>query len=143
MKVISLGTFDLLHVGHFNLLKKCKEISGEDEVVIALNKDEFIERYKGKAPILNFKERKQSLLALPWVDQVIPNRQVTPSTSAMPTIVESGARMVVIGSDWARRDYVGQLHTSWDEFDKYGIGIIYVNYTWGISTTELKERINA
>lgn len=141
MKVITLGTFDLPHYGHFNLLKNCREIAGNDEVVVALNKDEFIERYKGKSPIMTFEERKKTLLMLPWVDVVVPNRQVTKDTSAMPTIVESGAKIVVVGSDWARKDYIGQLHTTWEEFDKYGIGIAYANYTWDMSTTKLKERI--
>ena len=60
------GTFDLLHFGHCNFLKKCKQIS--DKVVVSLNTDDFIEKFKGTKPILNYKEREKSLSYCQYVD---------------------------------------------------------------------------
>ena len=46
MKTITIGTFDLLHVGHIELFKKCKELAGDSNFIIGLNTDEFIFKYK-------------------------------------------------------------------------------------------------
>ena len=51
------GTFDILHYGHFSFLEKCKLIS--DEVIVALNTDEFIKEFKGITPIMTYEERKK------------------------------------------------------------------------------------
>ena len=68
------GTFDILHRGHINLLKACKKISGyEGKVVVGLNTDDFIERYKGEAPYRNYVDRKAVLEACKYVDEVVPN----------------------------------------------------------------------
>lgn len=137
MKVITLGTFDMLHLGHVNLFKKCRELG--DPIVVGLNTDEFIKKFKGKKPVMSYDERAKTILSLDLVNDVYPNNQ--PKGSAKKLIKSSGAKLIVIGSDWARKDYVKQLGLDWDWLDKNGIGIAYVNYTGGISTTILKERI--
>ena len=63
------GTFDLFHFGHQNFLKQCKNIA--DKVVVALNTDDFVERFKGQKPVLTYKEREQSLRYCKFVDEVI------------------------------------------------------------------------
>lgn len=113
MKVISLGTFDLLHSGHIKLFKRCRELAGKDKVIIGLNTDTFIHEYKGKLPIMSYEERKEMILEIGLVDKVIPNDQTTKGSSAIQTIKDSGANLIVIGSDWAKKDYVGQLGTTW------------------------------
>ena len=65
------GTFDLFHFGHQNFLKQCKNIA--DKVVVALNRDDFVERFKGQKPVLTYKEREQSLRYCKFVDEVILN----------------------------------------------------------------------
>lgn len=138
MDIITLGTFDLLHTGHIKLFKKCRMLGGR--VIVGLNTDKFILKYKGKTPIMSYQERMESILECGLVDQVIPNGQE--DGNAREIIRESGAKLIVIGSDWARKDYVGQLGINWDWLDRQNIGIAYVNYTHGLSTTELKRRIN-
>ena len=140
MDVITLGTFDLLHMGHIKLFKKCREIAGNGHVYVGLNTDEFITKYKGKPPVMTYDERSASIKEFTLVDSIIPNDQTT--GNAREIIKKSGAKLIVIGSDWARKDYVRQLGINWDWLDRQGIGICYVNYTHGISTTELKRRIS-
>ena len=130
------GTFDLPHRGHYRLLKRAAEIG---KVVVALNTDEFIEKYKGKPPILTYEERKEALLACRWVDEVVPNVGGTDSTISIEMVKPD---YVLIGSDWARKDYYKQMGFTQDWLDERGIGLIYIPYTEGISTTEIKKRIN-
>lgn len=139
MNCITLGTFDVLHTGHINLFKKCRELAGKDKVTVGLNSDQFVKDYKGKPPIMTYKERMESILSLDMVDSVMINSQIY--GNAKKIIEESFSKLIVIGSDWARKDYVKQLGIDWDWLDEKGIGIAYVNYTPGISTTELKNRI--
>jgi glycerol-3-phosphate cytidylyltransferase len=130
------GTFDLPHRGHYRLLKRAAEIG---TVVVALNTDEFIEKYKGKPPILTYEERKEALLACRWVDEVVPNVGGTDSTISIEMVKPD---YVLIGSDWARKDYYKQMGFTQDWLDERNIGLIYIPYTEGISTTEIKRRIN-
>jgi len=62
MNIITLGTFDLLHIGHLKLFKRCKKLSNEDNFIVGLNSDEFIQKYKGKRPIMTFDERYRIIL---------------------------------------------------------------------------------
>lgn len=153
MRVLTIGTFDLLHEGHIDLFKRCQQLAqspriddgsflnqlvlttyGElrpNEVVIGVNSDEFVKDYKG---------------ALPWVPQHSRLAQVqaygTPRVhEGRPTwefIERIAPNYIVIGSDWARKDYVGQLGVTWDWLDERNIGILYVPLVPGISSTIVK-----
>lgn len=139
MTVITLGTFDILHAGHINLLKKCRELS--DRVVVGLNSDEFIEKYKGKPPVMSYEERKEMIELTGLVDLVVSNSQPDGTIKTLLSNIQPD--LIVIGSDWARKDYIGQLGVDWDYLDSKKIGICYVTYTSNISTTEIKKRISA
>lgn len=139
MDVISLGTFDLPHIGHLKLLKKCRNFADFHKVIVGLNTDEFITKYKGKPPVMDYAERAEWLQETGLVDEVLPNGQET--GNARQLIKDSGAKLIVIGSDWARKNYVEQLGVNWDWLDRHEIGIAYVTYTHKISTTIIKERI--
>ena len=67
-KVITYGTFDLLHYGHINLLRRAKALG--DYLIVALSSDEF-NAIKGKKSFFNFEERKTILEAIKYVDEVI------------------------------------------------------------------------
>jgi glycerol-3-phosphate cytidylyltransferase len=129
------GTFDLPHHGHFRLLQRASEFG---KVVVGLNTDEFIFEYKKKSPIMAFEERKEILLACRWVDDVVPNYGGADSRIAIDIVKPN---YVIIGSDWARKDYYAQMGFTQDWLDERGIGLIYVPYTQGISSTDLKTRI--
>jgi len=133
------GTFDLFHAGHVNFLKRCKEIAGElGSVVVSLNTDEFIKEYKGKPPIVSFSDRMAVLKACKYVDQVIAN---SGGADSKPTILQVNPNIVAIGTDWARKDYYKQMQFTQDWLDEKDISLIYIPYTKGISSTEIKTRL--
>ena len=133
------GTFDLVHSGHIRLLRACRRLAGQDgQVVVALNTDAFIKAYKGKLPVMSFDERKEVLKALKYVDDVVPNYT---GADSKPTIAKVNPNFIVIGTDWAVRDYYAQMQFTQGWLDSRGIQLVYVPYTPGISTTDLKQRI--
>ena len=131
----------MFHSGHVRFLKACRRLAGDDgEVVVALNTDAFIQAYKGKAPILSFQERKEVLLSCRYVDSVVSNIGGADSKPSIELVMPD---YVVIGDDWARRDYYAQMQFTREWLDQLEIQLIYVPYTPGISTTDLKARITA
>jgi glycerol-3-phosphate cytidylyltransferase len=133
------GTFDLFHAGHVHFLKQCKRIAGDDGmVVVALNRDEFIKAYKGKAPIVSFTDRAEVLSACRYVDQVVINYGNADSKISINKVKPD---FIVIGDDWAKKDYYAQMQFTQAWLDKRDIGLIYVPYTQGISSTQIRRRI--
>jgi glycerol-3-phosphate cytidylyltransferase len=131
------GTFDLFHSGHVEFLKRCAQFG---RVVVSLNTDEFITSYKGKAPVMTYEERKTVLEACRYVSEVIPNSGGADSRIAIEQVMPD---VIVVGSDWARRDYYLQMAFTQDWLDSRGIGLCYIPYTEGISSTEIKKRLTA
>lgn len=133
------GTFDLFHSGHVKFLKQCKRIAGENgRVVVSLNSDKFIELYKGKPPVMSFEERKAVLMGCRYVDSVVENIGGTDSKQAILNVLPD---FIVIGDDWAKKDYYAQMQFTQEWLDEMRIVLCYVPYTQGVSTTELKKRI--
>jgi len=131
------GTFDLFHSGHVNFLRQCKIIG--DIVVVALNTDEFIERYKGSKPVVSYESRKLVLEACKYVDEVIPNSD---GEDSKPSILKVSPDFIVIGSDWAKKDYYKQMNFTQEWLDNEKIILTYIPYTEGISSTLLKQTLN-
>lgn len=141
-RVLVLGTFDLLHPGHVSFLKAAA--SQGDELWVALNTDDFVGRYK-RPVIMTYEERATMLRALRMVDKVFPNFGAEDSK---PAIIHAQKHtldplVIVHGSDWMGDDYMKQLQVTDDWLLQRGIGIKYVPYTEGISTTDLIRRIKA
>jgi len=73
------GCFDIIHPGHTRLFEHMRELAGlYGRVVVFLNVDEYIRDIKGHEPRMSYEERKEVLLALRWIDLVLPLRQLTP-----------------------------------------------------------------
>ena len=136
LKVYTGGTFDLFHAGHVNFLRECSRFGS---VTVALNTDEFIEAYKGKPPVMSFQERAEVLLACRYVDDVVPNFDGADSKTAIDWVTPD---VVIIGSDWAVRDYYAQMGFTQSWLDQRGISLCYIPYTQGISSTDIKARIS-
>ena len=130
------GTYDIFHFGHTSFLRQCSFLC--DELVVALNTDEFIKEFKGRYPVMNYKERERSLLNCPFVDKVVPNFS---GQDSKPTILSVNPDIVAIGDDWAHKDYYKQMQFSQEWLDEHSIILVYVPYTKDISTSEIKRRI--
>lgn len=143
MRVITVGTFDILHYGHLSMLKFCRELAGEGKFIVGLNTDNFVEVYKGKAPTLSFKERKITLEALPWIDKVVENCQ--PEFSMGKLLLDEKIDVSVIGSDWLRKDILKQWDVTADWLDKHNIAVCYYPFyrTKNISSSIIKERVRS
>ena len=122
-KVITYGTFDLIHHGHINILRKAKEFG--DYLIVGLSSDEFNE-LKGKAAYYTFEERKMILEAIKYVDEVIS--EDTWDQKAVD-IQSHHVDLFVMGSDWEGK---------FDELKEH-CEVIYLPRTDGISTTKIKK----
>lgn len=135
-KLYTGGTFDIFHYGHINFLRQCSKLA--DEVIVSLNTDEFIEEYKGRSPIMSYVEREKSLLSCKYVTDVIPN---IGGKDSKPSILQVKPDIIAIGDDWAGGNYYKQMDFNQRWLDENDILLVYLAYTQGISTTEIKNRI--
>lgn len=126
-RVITYGTFDLLHYGHINLLRRAKEMG--DYLIVALSTDYFNEIDKGKKTYFSYEQRKQLLEAVRYVDLVIPEENWEQKVNDMH---EYHIDTFVMGDDWT-----GKFDFLRDE----GVDVIYLPRTPEISTTKIKTDI--
>lgn len=137
--VLTLGTFDLMHPGHVHLFRQCRGIAGDDgKVVACVNRDEFIEQFKGRRPVQTFEERSELVRACRYVDDVY----ATPGPDAKPMIDSVLPDFLVIGVDWAPpKDYYAQLQITPEYLAERNIALLFLDRIGGYSSTELKARI--
>lgn len=122
-KVITYGTFDLLHIGHINILKRAKELG--DYLIVALSTDEF-NAGKGKKAYYPYEQRKAILEAIRYVDEVIPE---TSWDQKIEDVQKYDIDVFVMGDDWK-----GKF-----DFLKDYCEVVYLPRTVGISTTQIKN----
>ena len=127
-KIITYGTFDLLHYGHINLLRRAKALG--DYLIVALSTDEFNWNEKHKKCYFSFEERKSLLEAIRYVDLVIPEENWEQKKS---DIKEFKVDTFVMGDDW-----VGKF----DFLKEEGCEVVYLPRTPEISTTQIKQDLN-
>ena len=126
-RVITYGTFDLLHYGHINLLKRAKEYG--DYLVVAVSTDEFNWNEKSKKCYFSYEQRKQLVEAIRYVDLVIPEENWNQKKK---DVHEYHIDTFVIGDDWTGR---------FDFLKDEGVEVIYLPRTPEISTTQIKEEL--
>lgn len=125
-KIITYGTFDLLHYGHINLLRRAKELG--DYLIVALSTDEFNLNEKNKQCYFSYEQRKKLLEAIRYVDLVIPEENWKQKIS---DIKEFRVDTFVIGDDWEGKfDYL-----------KEHCEVVYLSRTPEISTTQIKNEL--
>lgn len=127
-RVITYGTFDLLHYGHINLLRRAKALG--DYLVVVLSSDEFNWREKHKKCYFTYEERKQLLEAIRYVDLVIPENNWEQKRS---DVKEYHINTFVMGDDWE-----GKF-----DFLKEYCEVVYLERTPEISTTQIKKDLNS
>lgn len=125
-KVITYGTFDLLHYGHINLLRRAKELG--DYLIVVLSTDEFNWIFKNKKSYFSYEKRKVLLEAIRYVDLVIPENNWEQKIS---DIKEFKIDIFVMGDDWKGKfDYLREF-----------CEVKYISRTPEISTTQIKNEL--
>lgn len=125
-RVITYGTFDLLHYGHINLLRRAKEYG--DYLIVALSTDEFNINSKNKQSYFDYNKRKMLLEAIRYVDLVIPEENWDQKRS---DIKEYHVDTFVMGDDWEGKfDFLSDL-----------CEVVYLTRTPEISSTKIKEEL--
>lgn len=124
-RILTYGTFDLLHNGHIRLLKRAKKEG--DYLIVALSTDEF-NKVKGKKSYYNYDKRKEMLEAVRYVDLVIPENTWEQKPN---DVIKYEVDEVVMGSDWKDSDRFECLKEYCD--------VVYLDRTEGISTTKVKD----
>ena len=127
-KVITYGTFDLLHYGHINLLKRAKEKG--DYLIVALSTDEFNWNEKQKKCYFSYEQRKKLLESIRYVDLVIPEENWEQKRK---DIHEYHIDVFVMGDDWKGK---------FDFLTEEGAQVEYLPRTPEISTTKIKKDLN-
>lgn len=127
-RILTYGTFDLLHVGHINLLKRAKELG--DYLIVAVSTDEF-NAIKNKKSYFSYEDRKKIVESIRYVDLVIPEKTWE---QKIDDIKKYNVDVVVMGSDWEGSDKF--------EYLKEYAEVVYLPRTEGISTTKIKEDLN-
>ncbi|RBP69075.1 glycerol-3-phosphate cytidylyltransferase [Alkalibaculum bacchi] len=122
-RVITYGTFDLLHVGHINLLRRAKQLG--DYLIVAISDDEF-NAMKGKKAYYTFEARKTILESIRYVDLVIPEQNWE---QKVQDVQKYNVDVFVMGDDWE-----GKF-----DFVKEYCDVVYLPRTEGISTTKIKH----
>lgn len=126
-RVLTYGTFDLLHYGHIRLLKRAKKLG--DYLIVALSTDEFND-IKGKKAYHNYKTRKKMLEAIRYVDLVIPEENWE---QKIDDIVNYKVDVVAMGDDWEKSNKF--------EYLKDKCELTFLKRTDGISTTKIKKEL--
>ena len=127
-RVITYGTFDLLHYGHISLLKRAKSLG--DYLIVGLSTNEFNKLEKNKECYFDYEKRKSLLEAIRYVDLVIPEENWDQKISDIELY---HADVFVIGDDWQGKfDYLSDL----------GIEVVYLSRTKEISTSKIKNDLN-
>jgi len=125
-RVITYGTYDLLHYGHINLLRRAKALG--DYLIVALSTDEFNQDAKGKKTYFSYEIRKNLLESIRYVDLVIPEKNWEQKIS---DIQNYQVDVFVMGDDWA-----GKF-----DFLKDYCDVVYLERTPDISTTKIKAEL--
>ncbi len=134
MIVYTVGTFDLLHVGHLALLKYCKTLG--DTFVVGVASDEVVNSYKPNIPVISLKQRMEMLKALKCVDDVRAYHELEYVSACKELDVD----IFVVGEDWGNKPH----NIAVEEYLKSkGRKIVQVNYNPQTSSTKIKQNVIA
>lgn len=135
-KGYTTGVYDMFHIGHLNIIKNAKEYC--DYLVVGVTTDEVSLNKKGKLPVIPYNERSEIVKAIRYVDEVVPQLGYD-----LDTKIEAWKKLkfdvMFVGSDWQGTD-------KWNEIEKilkqYNVDVVYLPHTDGISSTDLRKKIN-
>jgi len=127
MIVITFGTFDLLHIGHINILKRCKEYG--DKLIVGISTDKLNYDKKKRYPIYNETDRLNIIKSITYVDDVFLEESLELKREY---IIKKNADILIMGDDWKGKfDYLNDI-----------CQVIYLPRTKEISTTKVIDKIS-
>ncbi len=129
------ATFDLPHYGHMRLIAKARELA--DEVIVVLNTDDFVQRFKNKTPILNLQERIETLKGFKGVDIVDVN---IGGEDSKPMLLKYKPDYIIFGDDYDIERYKKQIGVTDGFLESNGMKLIQLPYTKEISTSNIIQR---
>lgn len=129
--VLTVGVFDLLHYGHFELFRRAKELAGKDgNLTVAIQEDEYVTKYKPQAKLFyDWNTRAKMISALRYVDKVVPYKDIDES------IKEIDFDVFAVGGDQVHSGF--QKAVEWCK--KNGKEVVRLSRTEGISSTMLRK----
>jgi cytidyltransferase-like protein len=140
MKVLTVGTFDLIHSGHIRLIENCYKLAGAcGKVVVGINSDDFVLEYKGRLPVIPLEDRVSVISSLLKVHKVVINN----SKSLESLLIDEKPNILVVGSDWATKDYYSQIGVTLEWLYKNDILLVYTEYTKGISSSKIRKTLES
>ena len=126
------GVYDLFHIGHLNMIQTAKSYC--EHLIVGVHGDDVVEEYKHRRPIINENDRKRIVESIKGVDEAVINR----FRDKMKLWELHHFNVVFIGDDWKGTE-------RWNNFEKIlsevNVDVIYVPYTKGISTTDIRNHI--
>ena len=128
----TVGTFDMFHVGHLNLFRQAKEYC--DYLIVAIHTDEWVMHCKNRPTVISYDDRAAIVEACRYVDKVVPNA----TRSKMEAWEKYHFDVAFIGDDWKGTDVWNKIET---ELKSVGCDTVYIPYTKGISTTEIRKKL--
>lgn len=130
------GVFDLFHVGHLNLLERCKEQC--DYLIVGICNDDYVRNIKKKEPVYSEEERLRIIKALKCVDDAYLV-DIETTDDKMLAIRKFGFDILFSGDDWKGSE---RYRITEQQFAEIGAQIVYLPYTQGVSTTITKEKLS-
>lgn len=132
---ITTGVFDLFHVGHLNLLERCKKQC--KHLIVAICDDNYVRDIKNKEPVFSLEERVRIIGALKCVDEVVVV-SFQEVDDKMLLLEKYKFDVLFSGDDWKGSE---RYRKTEKQFAEVGVSIEYLSYTKGVSTTQIKESL--
>ena len=125
---LTFGVFDLLHIGHINLLQRAKDQC--DTLIVCVSTDTYSQTHKGKNPIIPFWQRIKLISALRCVDVVDMQDDMFTKKDAIERFKPD---VLFVGDDWTKETYTGE---------GLGVPVVYLPHTKGVSSTLIRNKLH-
>ena len=125
------GTYDMFHIGHLNLLRQAKALC--DTLIVGINSDELVQKYKNKTPVVNESDRMEIVREMKCVDDVVLCN--TLKKTEMWEKIHFDA--IFIGNDWKGNERWNQTEL---DLAPLGAVVVYLKHTDGISSSLLRTK---
>ena len=128
----TVGTFDMFHIGHLNLFRQAKEYC--EHLIVGVHSDEWVMQCKKRPTVIDYEERAEIVAAIRYVDEVVKNE----TKSKIDAWKRYQFNVAFIGDDWKGTEVWNKIEK---ELNRVGCDVIYIPYTKGISTTQIRQQL--